>query len=143
MRVKINSKFPTKENISVTVYQFVYFFPILFLILTTGNTKIPGLWAKSQQQTILVAILFFYCWRLYSRNDVIYKFIKLQKLGIYCNFIYLQLIFIMQTFKVFYRSRNRAQIDLGFADLIGCRTLSLAPNLVCVFVIQAYFLIFR
>jgi len=33
-------------------------------------------------------------------------------------------------------------MDLGFADLIGCRTLSLAPNLVFVFVIQAYFLIF-
>ena len=33
------------------------------------------------------------------------------------------------------------KMDLGFADLIGCRTLSLAPNLV--FVTQTSFLIFR
>ena len=40
---------------SVTVCQFCLFFPIL----TTGNTiKIPCLWAKLQQQTIFVAILF-------------------------------------------------------------------------------------
>ena len=41
----------------------------------------------------LAAILFFDC-RLYSRNVVfIYKFVKLQKLGIYYNFIYIASIY--------------------------------------------------
>ena len=34
-------------------------------------------------------------------------------------------------------------MDLEFVGLIGCRTLSLSPNFVLVFVTQTYLLIFR